>query len=102
MTEHLPECPVEKMLRSGRTVGSQSCICEHLRACEERVIKSANLQYFTSEREAMTQMDRSWNTALVKALHLGYQDALDDVQDRLKDMKLRGWQRHALDELRKP
>ena len=37
MTEHLPECPVEKMLRSGRTVGSQSCICEHLRACEERI-----------------------------------------------------------------
>ena len=41
MTEHLPECPVEKMLRSGRTVGSQSCICEHLRACEERVMDSA-------------------------------------------------------------
>ncbi len=36
MTEHLPECPVEKMLRSGRTVGSQSCICEQLRACEQR------------------------------------------------------------------
>lgn len=37
MTEHLPECPVEKMLRSGRTVGSQTCICDALRACEERV-----------------------------------------------------------------
>lgn len=45
-------------------------------------------------------------------LKLGYQDALDDVQDRLKDMtqvygmRLQGWQRHALDllldELRKP
>ena len=32
---------MEKMLRSGRTVGSQSCICEHLRACEERVMDSA-------------------------------------------------------------
>jgi hypothetical protein len=37
MTEHLPECPVEKMLRSGRTVASQTCICDALRACEERV-----------------------------------------------------------------
>ena len=27
-----------------------------------------------------------WVEAIVKALHLGYLDALDDVQDRLKDM----------------
>jgi hypothetical protein len=27
-----------------------------------------------------------WTEAIVKALHLGYLDALDDVQDRLKDM----------------
>ena len=37
MTEHLPECPVERMLRSGKTVGSQTCICAALRACEQRV-----------------------------------------------------------------
>ena len=37
VTEHLPECPVEKRLRAGRTVGSQTCICAALRACEERV-----------------------------------------------------------------
>ena len=37
MNEHLPECPVEKRLRAGRTVGSQTCICAALRACEERV-----------------------------------------------------------------
>lgn len=41
MTEHLPECPVEKMLRSGRTVGSQTCICDALRACEARVLDAA-------------------------------------------------------------
>jgi hypothetical protein len=29
-----------------------------------------------------------WVEAIVKALHLGYLDALDDVQDRLKDV---GW-----------
>ena len=33
---HLPECPVEAMLASGRTVAAQSCICEQLRACEQR------------------------------------------------------------------
>ncbi len=41
MTEHLPECPVERMLRSGKTVGSQTCICKALRACEQRVIDAA-------------------------------------------------------------
>lgn len=41
MTEHLPECPVEKRLRSGKTVSSQTCICGALRACEERVIDAA-------------------------------------------------------------
>ncbi len=40
MTEHLPECPVEKRLRDGRTVGSQTCICDALRDCEERVRSS--------------------------------------------------------------
>lgn len=37
MTHHLPECPVEKRLRSGTTVGPQTCICSALRACEKRV-----------------------------------------------------------------
>ena len=41
MNEHLPECPVEKRLRAGRTVGSQTCICGALRACEERVMDTA-------------------------------------------------------------
>lgn len=44
MTEHLPECPVEKRLRSGRTVGSQTCICDALRACEARVLREAQLR----------------------------------------------------------
>ena len=39
MTEHLPECPVEKRLRSGKTVGSQTCICGALRACERRLME---------------------------------------------------------------
>ena len=37
MNEHLPECPVEKRLRAGRAVVSQTCICAALRACEDRV-----------------------------------------------------------------
>ena len=37
MGEHLPECPVEKRLRDGNTVASQTCICDALRACEKRV-----------------------------------------------------------------
>lgn len=41
MTEHLPECPVERMLRRGKTVGSQTCICDALQACEERVTAAA-------------------------------------------------------------
>ena len=41
MTEHLPECPVEKRLRSGKTVSSQTCICGALRACEDRVLDAA-------------------------------------------------------------
>ena len=27
-----------------------------------------------------------WTDAIVRALQIGYEDALDDVQDRLKDM----------------
>ena len=41
MNEHMPECPVEKRLRAGRTVGSQSCICAALRACKARVLDAA-------------------------------------------------------------
>ena len=41
MTEHLPECPVEKRLRAGRTVGSQTCICDALRSCAVRVMDAA-------------------------------------------------------------
>lgn len=54
-----------------------------------------------------------WVEAIVKALHLGYLDALDDVQDRLKDMTQVWCNAHGshvsrndvhllLDELRKP
>lgn len=49
MNEHMPECPVEKRLRAGRTVGSQTCICAALRACEERAMNAA--------REAVEVMD---------------------------------------------
>ena len=36
MNEHLPECPVDKMLRGG---SSRACICPELRACERRLIE---------------------------------------------------------------
>lgn len=41
MSEHLPECPVEKRLRAGKIVGSQTCICAALGACEQRVLDAA-------------------------------------------------------------
>lgn len=66
MTEHLPECPVEKMLRSGRTVGSQSCICEHLRACEERVEES---------------IDRAWQQAAQLAVAHARTATLDAARE---------------------
>ena len=52
MNEHLPECPVEKRLRAGRTVGSQTCICDALRACEQRVRDDERSNNFTPDDHA--------------------------------------------------
>lgn len=69
MTEHLPECPVEKMLRSGRTVGSQSCICEHLRACEERVTKRwGDLRGWGETYAFKNGKHSGWESALYAAM----------------------------------
>lgn len=54
MTEHLPECPVEKRLRSGKTVSSQTCICDALRACEARVVGDALSQARAREVNGVT------------------------------------------------
>lgn len=52
MSEHLPECPVENRLRAGRTVGSQTCICDALRACEHRVRQDEQSSNFTFDEQS--------------------------------------------------
>ena len=69
MTEHLPECPVEKRLRSGRTVGSQTCICDALRSCEERVEES---------------MDRAWSQTVQLAVAHTRTATLDAAREAVK------------------
>jgi hypothetical protein len=66
MTEHLSECPVERMLRRGKTVGSQTCICDALRACEERV----RLQAIGSntQRILIEHGEDCWRGGYAKAL----------------------------------
>lgn len=73
MNEHLPECPVEKRLRAGRTVGSQTCICAALRACEARVLNAA--------REAVLG---------AKAVDVAYGRGLDEPAQFI-------WLNHALE-----
>ena len=68
MTEHLPECPVEKRLRSGKTVGSQTCICSALRSCEERVEES---------------MDRAWSQTVQLAVAHTRTATLDAAREAL-------------------
>jgi hypothetical protein len=55
MSEHLPECPVEKRLRDGNTVGSQTCICEALRACEKRMLATLK----RTQTEVESELDDS-------------------------------------------
>ena len=83
MTEHLPECPILKPCCGdqefpehgfcGNYVGRclhcmAECICEALRACEDRVIATAMQRI-----EALWSLDPSWdgtnwNNALTSAL----------------------------------
>jgi hypothetical protein len=48
------------MLRSGKTVGSQTCICKALRACEQRVIDAARnaVTAIESDRDALVWWER--------------------------------------------
>lgn len=62
MNEHLPECPVEKRLRAGRTVGSQTCICGALRACETRVLGEA-----VQRIEALPWTSETWTAHAERA-----------------------------------
>ena len=76
MTEHLPECPVERMLRSGKTVGSQTCICGALRACEERVEES---------------MDRAWNQTVQLAVAHTRTVTLDAAREAVAEFAPSAW-----------
>ena len=69
MNEHLPECPVEKRLRAGRTVGSQSCICAALRACEQRVQKIAYGQGLGAGSDEHGQHEIGWIKGYAAALN---------------------------------
>lgn len=74
MNEHMPECPVEKRLRAGRTVGSQTCICAALRACETRVEESMGRAWSQSVQLAVAHT----RTATLDAAR----EAVSDIADR--------------------
>lgn len=54
MSEHLPECP---WADHGFAL---PCICDRLRACEQRVREDMALQYLVSDREQQEQEERAF------------------------------------------
>ena len=54
MTDHLPECP---WADRGYAF---PCICDRLRACEQRVREDMALQYLVSDREQQEQEERAF------------------------------------------
>jgi len=79
MTEHLPECPVERMLRNGKTVGSQTCICGALRAFEERVRRE---EWMASGIYAMGR-DDAYDDAIAECISLGNRH-IDRINEEAK------------------
>lgn len=73
MDDHLPECPVEKRLRTGKTVGSQACICGALRTCEERVLGAA--------REAVEAIPAPYKVKGQYETYGSYNEGRADFQD---------------------
>lgn len=87
MNEHLPECPVEKRLRTGRTVGSQACICAALRACEDRVSRASHEAGYAAGYGA--GMDDGWGEpGHIKA---ALDAAVKRVEDYLQHDVADGW-----------
>ena len=84
MTKHLPECPVERMLRRGRTVGSQTCICNALRICERRLIEWVRTTIVERifDLESCNKDDNC--RILAQGADLALSDVLYDYQMRVK------------------
>ena len=73
MTEHLPECPhSEPALSPGFLV---MCICDRLRACEQRVLDAAREAVEQEWTEDPSWNGTNWNNALTVAL-----DAIDALR----------------------
>ena len=71
MTDHLPECRWPRYMVVCVGCGRQQM---------DRPVQMTPQAYGTPPTGA------EWTEAIVKALHLGYLDALDDVQDQLREM----------------
>jgi hypothetical protein len=71
------------MLRSGKTVGSQTCICDALRACEQRVREDERSNNFTPD-DFSTAMTEAYGAAFIEAKRIvaGFLD-IDEKGDRL-------------------
>ena len=66
MTDHLPECWCAARCPKyvGATCPCRDCICDELRACEQRVrLEDDDYAYVTAQAEAEGRM-RGWNEAL--------------------------------------
>lgn len=77
MSDHLPECiytperfdPEQNIVWDGKP-----CICDRLRACEQRVREDMALQYLVSDREQQEQEERAFAAGVEAA-----RDAVDAV-----------------------
>ena len=89
MNEHLPECPVEKRLRAGRAVVSQTCICAALRACEDRVFALHPEWTVTGLCKPDCAACRRL-TELITEWEYGYEKGLDAAREAVEVMDLHG------------
>ena len=73
MTKHLPEC-----LHDDDTYGLRGlCICDELRACEQRVLDAAREAVEQEWTEDPSWNGTNWNNALTVAI-----DAIDALREK--------------------
>ena len=57
MTDHLPECLVEQCCAKDERLTTYMCICQQLRACEQRVLDAA---FAAIEEQQQSFPDDPW------------------------------------------